>query len=146
MHVGHRFRIGWVVSFPIKARLLRAGARLVQADNMAILGDARDPFLRPRMVDPRDPTKWQQILPDVLLTKAKSTDSGAVEFVMTTTRGTLIYTDEAGGGVVAWRFNLVIPPDLDFLPPGRLCQPHAAAAALDRSPYHANKTKGGTTS
>jgi len=143
VHVGHRFRIGWVVSFPIHARLVHAGAAVVQADNMAVLGAARDRFLRPRMIDPTDPTKWRRVLPDVLLSQAHPTDSGIVEFVMTTTHGTLIYTDGAGAGVVAWRFDLATPPDLDFLPPGRLCQPSASAAALDRVPHKATTTKGG---
>jgi hypothetical protein len=138
VRAGPFHRIGYVAVFPIHAQLLRAGGRMIQIDSFSVLGDAREPYLRPRFTKVR-------LMPDVVLSQAGQTNTGNVQFVLTSDSGTLLYADANGAGVVAWRFTLAPPRGLDFLPLGAMCTAEVPAAAKDRVLHAATTIKGKRT-
>jgi hypothetical protein len=83
-----------------------------------VAGDRRVAYLRPY------PTRVAQGLPDVVLSGTGEETSGLVQFALKSPNGVLLYNDQAGGGVVAWRYAVMAPKDVPL--PGTACLPPAS--------------------
>jgi hypothetical protein len=112
--LGHRWRLGWLISFDVRVHLVKGPRRLVQVDDFALVGNHKDPFSRPTS------TKRRSVLPDAVMS-AGMTKSGRIQFFVTKLDGTLLYNAEPSGGVAAWDYTVVAPNSVQL--PGALCVP-----------------------
>jgi hypothetical protein len=119
-----RYQLVWHANFRVQVRALADGRRLVQVANFNVVGDSRVPYLRPY------PTRVAQGLPDVVLSGAGEETSGLVQFAINSPNGVLLYNDQAGGGVVAWRYAVIGRKALPL--PGAACSPPANGSGPPR--------------